>query len=121
MEKDEGHDTMEALDAKKKLNLVDVNGPVQADAVKSEQEEVTNENVPSSSTTDNGLNRIEEKVIQETLKDGAGIFLHILPVPYLLVRCSDNMCDGGHIVEVFCSHVFPPQKKEFSEWSLMVC
>ena len=84
MEKDEGDATMEELDATKNLNLVDVNEPVQSDVVESEQEEVTNENGPSSSTTDNGLNRIEEKVIQETLTDGAGIFLHILPVPYLL-------------------------------------
>ena len=71
MEKDEGDATMEELDATKNLNLVDVNEPVQSDVVESEQEEVTNENGPSSSTTDNGLNRIEEKVIQETLTDGA--------------------------------------------------
>jgi hypothetical protein len=79
MEKDEGQDTMEAaVDATKKLNLDEENEPVQADAVKREQEEVTNENVPSSSTTDNGLNRIEEKVIQETSTEDTGkrVFCH---------------------------------------------
>ena len=79
MEKDEGHDTMEAaVDATKKLNLDEENEPVQADVVKREQEEVTNENVPSSSTIDNGLNNIEEKVIQETLTEGTGkrVFCH---------------------------------------------
>jgi len=80
MEKDEGDATMEALDATKKLNLVDVNEPVQVDAAKREQEEVTNENVPSSSTTDNELNRIDEKVIQETLTEDTGkcVFCHFI-------------------------------------------
>ena len=62
------------------MNLVDINEPVQVDAVKKEQEEVTNKNVPSSSTTDNEFNRMEEKVIQETLTEDKGkyVFCHFI-------------------------------------------
>ena len=64
----------DVLDATKKLNLVE-NEPVQSKAVEREQEEVINEN----STTDNGWNSQDnstmQKEIQETLKDGAGMFV----------------------------------------------
>ena len=72
MQKDEDNAMMEVLDATKKLNLVE-NEPVQSMAVEREQEEVINEN----STTDHGLNSLDnsamQKEIQETLKDSAGI------------------------------------------------
>ena len=74
MEKDEGNDMTDVLDATKKLNLVE-NEPVQSKAVEREQEEVINEN----SNTDNGWNSQDnstmQKEIQETLKDSAGIFV----------------------------------------------
>jgi hypothetical protein len=64
----------EVLDATKKLNLVE-NEPVKSKAVEREQEEVINEN----STTDHGLNSLDnsamQKEIQETLKNSAGIFV----------------------------------------------
>ena len=72
MRKDEDNAMMEVLDATKKLNLVE-NEPVQSMAVEREHEEVINEN----STTDHGLNSLDnstmQKEIQETLKDNAGI------------------------------------------------
>jgi adenine C2-methylase RlmN of 23S rRNA A2503 and tRNA A37 len=72
MEKDESNAMMEVLDATKKLNLVE-NEPVKSKAVEREQEEVINEN----STTDHGLNSLDnsamQKEIQETLKNSAGI------------------------------------------------
>jgi hypothetical protein len=75
MENDEGNAKMEVLDATKKLNLVEENEPVQSMAVEREQEEVINEN----STTDHGLNSLDnsamQKEIQETLKNSAGIFV----------------------------------------------
>ena len=73
MEKDESNAMMEVLDATKKLNLVE-NEPVKSKAVEREQEEVINEN----STTDHGLNSLDnsamQKETQETLEDSAGIF-----------------------------------------------
>ena len=72
MENDEGNAKMGVLDATKKLNLVE-NEPVKSKAVEREQEEVINEN----STTDHGLNSLDnsamQKEIQETLKNSAGI------------------------------------------------
>jgi hypothetical protein len=74
MEKDESNVMMEVLDATKKLNLVE-NEPVKSKAVEREQEEVINEN----STTDHGLNSLDnsamQKETQETLEDSAGIFV----------------------------------------------
>ena len=74
MEKDESNAMREVLDATKKLNLVE-NEPVKSKAVEREQEEVINEN----STTDHGLNSLDnsamQKEIQETLKNSAGIFV----------------------------------------------
>jgi len=74
MQKDEGNDMMEVLDATKKLNLVE-NEPVQSTAVEREHEEVINEN----STTDHGLNSLDnstmQKEIHDTLEDSAGIFV----------------------------------------------
>jgi hypothetical protein len=60
--------------ATKKLNLVE-NEPVKSKAVEREQEEVINEN----STTDHGLNSLDnsamQKETQEMLEDSAGIFV----------------------------------------------
>jgi hypothetical protein len=74
MEKDESNVMMEVLDATKKLNLVE-NEPVKSKAVEREQEEVINEN----STTDHGLNSLDnsamQKETQETFEDSAGIFV----------------------------------------------
>ena len=109
MEKDEGNAMMEALDATNKLNLVEVNEPVQSktvareqeeiinenstavekDLVEGEQEVVINENVSSHFTTDNGLNSLgtsieENSFIQEKLTEDTGKFVKCI---YFMLAC----------------------------------